>query len=167
MALFLRPFAAKDERAALAAQDGFAAEGFTFLLGYSPELSWSEWLDRLQRNRAGVDLPPDGVPSAFLAAEDHGALVGRVSVRFALNDWLARQGGHIGYGVLPAHRRKGYATDILHQAIAVAHAEGVRPLLVVCDEDNVGSASVIERCGGVFEGPATSDEGVAIRRYWI
>ena len=112
-------------------------------------------------------IPLNRVRAEFLAAEVDGELVGRVSVRFALNDWLAREGGHIGYGVLFDFRRKGYATEMLGQAIDLAHNEGVGPLLIVCDDDNLGSATVIERCGGVFEGLAANENGTAIRRYWI
>jgi predicted acetyltransferase len=151
----------------VAAHEAMAADHFSFLLGYSSGMPWSDWLARTERARIGVDLPPDRVRSDFLAAEVDGDLVGRVSVRFELNDWLAREGGHIGYGVLPAFRRRGHATEILRLAIAIAHRQGVRPLLVICDEDNVASASVIERCGGLFEGPAPTAEGVSIRRYWI
>jgi len=41
-------------------------------------------------------------------------------------------------------------------------------VLVTCDEDNVGSARVIENCGGVFENMvAGSDGSVPKRRYWV
>ncbi len=112
---------------------------------------------------------PEGlVRSDFLLAEVGGALVGRVSVRFALNDYLAAQGGHIGYGVRPAFRGRGYATEILRQAIALARTEGVERILVVCDDDNAASSRVIERNGGVLESVVTpTDARVPIRRYWI
>jgi predicted acetyltransferase len=167
MPLSLRPFDARDEEVALAAHMAFAEEGLVFLLSYRSEMSWMEWLATIEHHRVGSDLPPNGVRSEFLAAEVDGELVGRVSVRFALNDWLAREGGHIGYGVLLGSRRKGYATEMLRQAVDLAHRQGVEPLLIVCDEDNAGSATVIERCGGIFEGLTTSENETTIRRYWI
>ena len=121
----------------------------------------------IYRKRQGIDLPANRVRGAFLAADVEGVLVGCVSIRFALNDFLATRGGHIGYGVIPKFRRQGYATTILRQAIEVAHVEGVRPLLVTCNDDNVGSATVIERCGGVLEKITVEVAGVAFRRYWV
>jgi predicted acetyltransferase len=167
MPLLLRPFEAGDEAAALAANDAFIAEGFTFLLGYTDGMSWFEWIQENERIRAGVDLPPERVRAAFLAAIVDEQLVGRVSIRFELNEWLAREGGHIGYGVLHTFRRQGYATAILRQAVDLGHKEGVHRLLVICDEVNAGSATVIERCGGVLEDQATAEDGTPIRRYWI
>jgi predicted acetyltransferase len=167
MPLILRPFEAIDEEPALAAHELFVVEHFTFLLGYRPGMSWPAWLAEVEGNRVGVDLPAGMVRQAFLAAEVDGELVGRVSIRFALNEWLAREGGHIGYGVLRDFRGRGYATEILRLAIGLAQREGVDPLLIVCDEDNLASATVIERCGGVLEGPAVAEDGTPIRRYWI
>jgi len=167
MALLLRSFGIEDEEAAVTAHRGFVPDDFPFLLGYRDGMEWEEWILDTERNRAGVDLPADRVRAAFLAAVVDGQLVGRVSVRFELNEWLAREGGHIGFGVLPAYRRHGYATEILGQAVALGRQEGISRLLVVCNEDNLGSATVIERCGGIFEGPAIGEDGKAIRRYWI
>ena len=39
---------------------------------------------------------------------------------------------------------------------------------MTCDEGNVGSAAVIERCGGVYESSVDTDDGTPPkRRYWI
>ena len=41
---------------------------------------------------------PDGlVPATFLVADVDGVLVGRTSIRHELDEFLAREGGHIGY----------------------------------------------------------------------
>ncbi len=108
--------------------------------------------------------------STWLVAEVDGEIVGRTSIRHELNAYLAFHGGHIGYGVRPAFRRRGHATEILRQSLVIARSYGVDRALVTCDDDNIGSAAVIEACGGVLERvvPAVeSDDGVAFRRYWI
>jgi ribosomal protein S18 acetylase RimI-like enzyme len=90
-----------------------AADGFTFLLDdFDPGEPWPGYLTRLEAHRLGHDLPPDLVASTFLAADVAGQLIGRVSIRHTLNDFLFRSGGHIGYGVRPAFRRRGHATAI-------------------------------------------------------
>jgi predicted acetyltransferase len=44
----------------------------------------------------------------------------------------------------------------------------LRRALVTCDDDNVGSAKVIERCGGVLESLTAGHDGsVPTRRYWV
>lgn len=166
--LRLRPPGPGDEAEFRAAHRTMAAEDFPFGLFYHPRMAWTYYLETLAACRRGTDLPPRRVRSAFLVAEVAGVIVGRSSVRFELNEFLAYEGGHIGYCVLPDHRRRGHATEILQQSLAIARAGGVERALITCDDANVGSATVIERCGGVLESVVTPPDGAApFRRYWI
>lgn len=167
--LTLRPLRLDDEAAFIAAHEEMAGEGFTFGLGYEAGESFVGYVGALEA-REGPNPPgrwSHWVRSSFLVAEVGGVIVGRSSIRFELNDFLAHEGGHIGYGVLAAHRRRGYATEILRQSILIAREEGVDRVLVTCDDDNTGSATVIERCGGVLDSVVTGAEGNHVRRYWI
>lgn len=131
-------------------------------------MAWSIYLGRLDAARKGIDLPVGFVASTFLVADVDNEIVGRTSIRHELNEFLAREGGHIGYCVLAEHRRRGYATEILRQSLAIARAVGVERVLLTCDDDNVGSATVIESCGGVLESLTEAGEtGRPMRRYWI
>jgi predicted acetyltransferase len=164
--LTLRPPTAADEHVCLAAHAEF--DGFPFLLLWNHQLSWARYLELLDGLRTGAQIPDGLVHSDFLLAEVDGEIVGRVSIRYELNEALAERGGHVGYGVRPASRRRGFATEILRQSVGRTRAAGVNRILVVCDDDNVGSATVIERCGGALESVVTPDDDSApFRRYWI
>jgi predicted acetyltransferase len=167
MSLRLRPLRLADQAVARAAHDELAREDYRFLMDWERDEPWSRYLERLRDRRRGVNLPPDRVPASLLVAVAEGEIVGRASIRHELNDWLARFGGHIGYAVRPAHRRRGHATEILRQALIVARAEGVEDVLVCCDEDNVASARTIERNGGVLQDVTTGLDGQPLRRYLI
>jgi predicted acetyltransferase len=167
-ALRLRPLREDDEAAFAAAHAASTSETFRFGIGYEPGMPWAAYLSAQEDHRHGRNLPPRFVPGTFLVADVAGQIVGRASIRFALNDFLLREGGHIGYGVVPWHRRRGYATEILRQSLIIARAEGVGRVLVTCDEDNIGSRAVIEGCGGRLESvTCTGDGRPPKRRYWI
>lgn len=164
MPLILRPPTAADEAACLALHEQLAADGFDFMLASG---TWQERLAQWARESAGVDLPEGRVPCDFLLAEIDGTIVGRTSIRHELNDFLLNWGGHVGYGVGPAYRRRGYATAILRQSVQRLAGLGVERILVTCDDDNVGSAKVIEACGGVLEDVRPVAGEKPKRRYWI
>ena len=167
MSLVLREPRLEDHDVCLDAHSELALDHFDFLLGFEPSLKWSEYLDMLKDCVAGRNLASDRVPAAFLLADVDGQVVGRISIRFALNDFLSTRGGHIGYAVRPAYRRRGYATVMLAQGLMLANARGIDPVLVTCEDSNAGSAAAIERGGGILESTFVGDDGVHVRRYWI
>ena len=165
--LRLRPVTVDDEAVVLAAHEAMAAEDFPFALAFGEDEDFAGYVARLARLQRGE--PPLGryVASTFLLAEVDGDVVGRSSIRHELNDFLRHEGGHIGYCVLPHHRRRGYATEIMRQSLEIAHRHGIDRVLVTCDDDNIGSATIIERAGGVLEDTVVNEAGGLTRRYWI
>ena len=140
-----------------------------FLHFYEEGMPLDRYLERLAGYERGVDLPPNHVPGTFLFAFLRERIVGRVSIRHTLNDFLRRVGGHIGYVVVPEFRRRGYATEILRQSLRIAHDQlGLERVLVTCDDDNVGSIRTIEKNGGILEDVVSgTDLEKPKRRYWI
>ena len=165
MVLQLRPVRMVDETEFLAAHEAMRADGFPFGLYLDEYPAWTDYLARL--DALGRGTVEGWVRQDLLLGEVDGAIVGRVSLRYALDEFLAHEGGHIGYCVLPEQRRRGYATEMLQQSVVRMRSEGVGRILVTCDDDNVASARVIERGGGTFESVVEGRGGIPKRRYWI
>src|SRR3954469_11424415 len=164
--LRLRPFETADEEAARRAHAELEPEGFRFLFGHEAGEPFTDYVERLRRWSRGLDLPPNLVPAALLAAVVDEDLVGRASVRFSSDGEVLTRNGHVGYAVRPAFRRRGHAREMLRQAVVLARSHGVEPVLVTCDGDNFASGAVILRAGGV-EDAAFGDRRGLKRRFWI
>ena len=142
----------------------------SFLHYYRDGMTLREYLIVLAELEQGVNLPsPNQVPETFLFAFVANFIVGRVAIRHRLTESLQREGGHIGYVVVPEYRRLGHATTMLRLALPIARERtGESSILVTCDDGNFGSARTIEKNGGVLDNVVVVPErGKAIRRYWI
>lgn len=138
---------------------------------------WTDFIASVTRQHEGADLPAGWLPADFLLAEIRGdnagedgdpTIVGRVSIRYGLTENLLNYDGHLGYAVAPEFRRQGHATEILRQSLTLLANRGIHRVLVTCDDDNVGSAAVIETNGGVLEDLRFKPgDSVPKRRYWI
>jgi predicted acetyltransferase len=168
MRLLLRAVREDDESAVRAAQAALEGSGFSFAIGLDAVRPFAEYVRSLEDHRHGRNLAPGFVSQTFLVAEIGGVLVGRIALRHELTDALRRVGGHIGFGVLPTHQRRGYATEMLRHTLELARARGLDRVLLTCDEGNLGSRTVIERCGGVLTRTLPPElEREPIRQYWI
>jgi predicted acetyltransferase len=169
MDLVLRVPGSSEEPEFLRAHRATSESVPTFLHYYEEGMSFGRYLEVLAERERGEKLPANQAPSTFLFAFDGSRIVGRVSIRHALNPFLERWSGHIGYVVVPEYRRQGYGTAILRQALQIARQKlGLTRVLVTCDDDNIGSARVIEKNGGVLENVVAGPDGAKPkRRYWI
>lgn len=121
----------------------------------------------LDRHERGVI---DGrVPSTTLFAIDteRDIFVGAVNIRHYLDDYMLKYAGHIGDGVRPSERKKGYATEMIRLALEECRKLGISRALMVCDKTNIGSAKSIINNGGVLENEIELEDGEIDQRYWI
>ena len=94
-------------------------------------------------------------------------MVGAVNIRHYLNEKLLFDGGHIGDGVRPSERRKGYATKIISLALDECKNLGINKVLITCNKDNIGSAKSIINNGGILENEVVDEDKQVVQRYWI
>ena len=126
---------------------------------------FDRYLGELEIKTASETRVPDSV--FFLLDEERNRLLGAVNIRHELNDALLQTGGHIGDGIRPSERRKGYATEIIRLALLECRRLGIDRVLITCDKDNIGSAKSILRNGGVLENEVLDRDGELVQRYWI
>ena len=151
----------------IAAVHEYIRDGHT--LSWHPQIL-SQRFDEFLRVLADAEATPLAgmVPATQLwLVSAEGRYLGDVDIRHHLNDSLRRFGGHIGYQIRPSERRKGYGSLICRLAIAWARQLDIGDLLLTCDDDNIGSAKVIEANGGHLLDKIDNGRGVLTRRYWI
>ena len=143
----------------------FLAESLDHIPG-APSLakadSYEEWIAHLENDLTNPG--PGRVPATQYIGvrEEDGLVVGVIQLRHSLNEYLLKEGGQIGYSVRPSERRKGYASTLLQLCLAEAKQLGIEKVLVTCDDDNIASAGVIEKAGGVLQ-----DIRNGKKRFWI
>lgn len=140
------------------------AELFTMQVpeNYAEFVAKQEWFSRGER------LPEGWVPQTFFCLMRGDRMVGVCRLRHSITPALEQCGGHIGYGIRPTERGKGYGTQQLRLALDEARKMGLKRVLITCNKDNIASYRVMEKNGGV----RTSDgldqnDGTIQRRYWI
>jgi predicted acetyltransferase len=139
-----------------------------FSLGF-PTRDFRAFLGQIRDCAAGVGLPAGFVPhTTYWLVRDGRDVVGVSNLRHELTEALRLRGGHIGYGIRPSERRKGYATCILGLTLGKARERGIGPVLVTCLKGNIGSAKAIQKNGGVLEAEYPLEgQPDLMQRYWI
>ena len=124
---------------------------------------YKDWLVKKQQE-SELDGIVDGwkVPSTTYWLYADGVPVGFGKLRHCLTDALRKAGGHIGYGIAPQYRSKGYGKELLRLLIGEAYNRGIDKVLVTIHLDNKASQAVALANGGVIT--ERTDERVLV---WI
>jgi predicted acetyltransferase len=128
---------------------------------------YDEWLTQIKNNADEKTVSPDWVLSSVFFAVCGNKIIGIIDIRHTLNRFLKDYGGHIGYGVRPSERNKGYATEILKQGLAYCDKIGLREIMLACYKDNIASRRTIEKCGGKLEREFVYSDGKTVQIFWI
>lgn len=120
--------------------------------------------NHLCREKEINGLVPD--TTYFCLDTDRNIFVGAVNIRHYLTEKLKFSGGHIGDGIRPSERRKGYGSAMIGLALEEAKKMGINRVLMCCDKKNIASAKSIINNGGILENEVDVD-GTIIQRYWI
>ncbi len=122
----------------------------------------------LMNNEEGINLPEGWVrDSTYWLVTETNRILGAVNIRHQLTEKLLNCGGHIGYGIRPSERQKGYATQLLSLALEKTKELGINKVLVVCDADNIASKKTIIKNGGIQDKDYIEEDGNIIYRFWI
>ncbi|MEH1098260.1 GNAT family N-acetyltransferase [Micromonospora sp. CPCC 205561] len=141
-------------------EDGFGLTGDDDVDSPAGFASWVHERVRLD-HPAGDPCPEEKHGSPRWIVED-ARVLGAIALRHRSDD----ETGHLGYGVRPSARRRGLASWALGEMLGEARALGLDRVLIVCLAENVASARMIERAGGVLAG-IDGTAHAPVRRYWI
>ena len=130
--------------------------------------NYDAWLEKLEQDRnvipSEIRVPAE---TYMLVRESDNRLIGMINIRLVLNERLRRIGGHIGYGIRPTERRKGYNEINLYLALIRCQELGMDMVLLDCNDDNIGSYRTMEALGGVMIERYEDEEEGMVRRYSI
>ena len=104
----------------------------------------------------------------LLIRKDDNKIVGTINIRWNLSEKMLKFGGHIGYGIRPTERRKGYNKIQLYLVLLEAQKLNLDKVMLDCSVDNLGSDKTIKALGGIVERCELDEaDNTMTNVYWI
>lgn len=124
------------------------------------EGTYDGWLEKLIADLDIANISAGKVPAItyfYMNSSDADRIIGMINIRLTVNDFLRKEGGHIGYSIRPTERGRSYGTNMLKMALAACKTIDLREIIITCDKNNAASAKVAKNNGGVLEADFYSD----------
>ena len=104
----------------------------------------------------------------LLIRKNDNKIVGTINIRWNLSEKMLKFGGHIGYGIRPTERRKGYNKIQLYLVLLEAQKINLDKVMLDCSVDNLGSDKTIKALGGILEKCELDEsDNTMTNVYWI
>ena len=104
----------------------------------------------------------------LLIRDNDNKIVGTINVRWNLTKEILNFGGHIGYGIRPTERRKGYNKINLYLGMIEAKKLGLEKVMLDCDVNNLGSDRTLKALGGeLVRTEVDPQDGILTNVYWF
>lgn len=136
--------------------------------GFFHYSNYDEWLDKvtlaLNKETSFIHVP---ATTYFTVRKADNKIVGSIQLRHELSDELRIHGGHIGYGICPSERGKGYGTEQLSLVLEKAKELHIPRVMISCNKTNTSSAKVAINNAGKLEWEGYDEEDGNIQIYWI
>ena len=138
-------------------------------LKYHKESYFDEMISRIEEVEKGVNIGEYASSTTYWLYDDEvNKLIGASNLRHYLTKEGIKLFGHIGYGIRPSKRNKGYGTELLKLTIEEAKKRNIDHVLLGAYDGNIPSWKIMEKCGGKLENIVIEEEsGLPVRRYWI
>lgn len=104
---------------------------------------YETWLSKLEIRKRNGEL------TYFLVREEDNKIIGMINIRLILNERLQECGGHIGYGIRPTERNKGYNKINLYLGLEVCQKYGLDKVILDAEIENPASWKTMEALGGI------------------
>ena len=104
----------------------------------------------------------------LLIRKNDNKIVGTINIRWNLSEKMLEFGGHIGYGIRPTERRKGYNKIQLYLVLLEAQKLNLDKVMLDCSVHNLGSDKTIKALGGILERCELDEsDNTMTNVYWI
>lgn len=125
-------------------------------------MNYEDWVKKIHNN-VTIGDEELGKSFTYLAFNDK-KLIGLLNIRPNASGKFLEEYGHIGYGVRPSQRRKGFATKMLKYGLEQCKQLGLSNVIVACYKENIGSAKTIIKNDGKLI--REIDNYTDINEYW-
>lgn len=153
-------------------QYGSDLNGIGSIDRYLEGMTYEEWLLELEKRKKVEYVKQINrcLSKTFIVVrENDDKVIGMINIRYNISNEMLKNGAsHIGYGIRPTEREKGYAKIALYLALLEEQKLGEENVLLECTVGNIGSNRTIQALGGKLEKTELdSYDNTMTNYYWI